>query len=175
MPSNVDNNRKAGLLWLLGRIYMAQAAHGQSKVKEGKLKNAELSFRTCYDFRRKDSGNLSVWALEALHELAQCLQVQERYHDMEELLESLRSSSQITEQGKTSAKYLECVALLSWVLTKQRKYRSAMDVCETFYPAMKKVCGEGHRSTVDVKERQARLGKIIDQQSDGNAWLQWMQ
>jgi hypothetical protein len=59
-PSNVDNNRKAGLLWLLRRVYMAQVAHGQSKVKEQKLKDAELSFRTCYNFRRQDSGDLSV-------------------------------------------------------------------------------------------------------------------
>jgi hypothetical protein len=173
-PSNVDNNRKAGLLWLLGRVYMAQAQRGQSKVKEQKLKDAELSFRTCYNFRRQDSGDLSVWTLEALHELAQCLREQRRYHDMEALLKTLRSSSEIEEQGKTSAKFLECVDLLSWVLTERGKYRDAMEVCETFYPAMEKVCGEGHRSTVDVRERQAVLEKSIDPQPDMNAWLHWI-
>ncbi|OBT53277.1 hypothetical protein VE04_06337 [Pseudogymnoascus sp. 24MN13] len=169
-PSNVDNNRKAGLLCLLGKVYMAQAAHGQPKVKEHKLGDAELSFRTCYNFSRHDSGDLSAWALEALHELAQCLREQRRYRDMEVLLKSLRSSSDIEEQGKTSAKYLESVDLLSWVLMEQGKWQDAMDVCETFYPAMEKVCGENHCCTVDVRKRQSLLRVSIDRQRDKMNW-----
>ncbi|KFX95331.1 hypothetical protein O988_05850 [Pseudogymnoascus sp. VKM F-3808] len=119
-PSSVDNNRKFGLLCLLGRVYMAQAAHTNSEAKKQKLNDAELCFRRCYNFRRHDSGDLSAWALEALHELAQCLREQGRYHDMELLL-SFTSSPDIQEQGKTSAKFLECVDLLSWVLMEQRK------------------------------------------------------
>lgn len=172
-PSNVDNNRKIGLLSLLGQIYMAQAAHGQSKVKEQKLKNAELSFRTCYNFCRHDSGDLSTWALTALQELAECLREQKRYHDMEVLLQVLRGSSEIEEQGKTSAKYLKSVDLLSWVLMQEGKLQDAMGVCETFYPAMKKVCGEYHPSTVDVRKRQLELKMIIDQQWNEMAWFWW--
>lgn len=176
IPSNVDNNRKAGLLCLLGQVYMAQAAHGQSETKEQKLKDAELSFRTCYNFCRLDSGDLSGWALEALHELAQCLREQRRLYDMEVLLKALRSTSDIEEQGKTSIKFLECVNLLGWVLMEQGKLQDAMDVCETFYPAMEKVCGEGHRSTVDVRERKSILRTTIDQQSveRTRTWFSWM-
>ncbi|KFY29860.1 hypothetical protein V494_08419 [Pseudogymnoascus sp. VKM F-4513 (FW-928)] len=173
-PSNVDNNRKGGLLWLLGRVCMAQAARAQSKVRDEKLKEAELSFTTCYNFRRHDSGDLSGWALEALKELAQCLREQRRYHDMEVLLRSLRSSSEIEEQGKTSAKYLNSIGLLSWVLMEQGKWQDAMDVCETFYPSMEKVCGENHHTTVDVGERQAKLKGIIDGKRNMKTMFSWM-
>lgn len=175
-PSSVDNNRKVGLLCLLGRVYMAQAAHTHSEAKKQKLRDAELSFRTCYNFCRHDSGDLSAWALEALHELAQCLREQGRYHDMELLLKSLTSSPDIQEQGKTSAKFLESVDLLSWVLMEQGKWQDAMDVCETFYPAMVKVCGEEHHSTMDVRKRQSELRVVIDRQRDKMTWfsLWWM-
>jgi hypothetical protein len=150
---------------------MSQAAHTHSEVKEQKLKDAELSFKTCYNFCRHDSGDLSAWALEALHELAQCLREQGRYHDMEVLLKSLTSSPDIQEQGKTSAKFLEAVDLLSWVLMEQGKWQDAMDVCETFYPAMEKVCGEDHHSTVDVRKRQSELRVAIDKQRDKMTWF----
>ncbi|KFY94077.1 hypothetical protein V500_03423 [Pseudogymnoascus sp. VKM F-4518 (FW-2643)] len=172
-PSNVDNNRKVGLLSLLGQVYMAQAARGESKVKEQKLKDAELSFRTCYNFCRHDSGDLSTWALRALYELAECLREQRRYHDMEVLLKALRSSLDIEEQGKTSAKFLKSVDLLSWVLMEQGKWQDAMDVCETFYPAMEKVCGNGHRITMDVRDRQSKLTAIIDQKRVTKTWFWW--
>ncbi|KFY79311.1 hypothetical protein V499_01691 [Pseudogymnoascus sp. VKM F-103] len=169
-PSNVDNNRKVGLLSLLGQVYMAQAARGQPQVKEQKLKDAELSFRTCYNFCRHDSGDLSTWALRALYELAECLREQKRYYDMEVLLKVLTSNSGIAEQGKTSAKFLKSVDLLSWVLMEQGKWQEALDVCENFYPAMEKVCGEGHRNTVDVRKRQVVLRVAIDRQREKMNW-----
>ncbi|KFY69419.1 hypothetical protein V496_00259 [Pseudogymnoascus sp. VKM F-4515 (FW-2607)] len=173
-PSNVDNNRKVGLLSLLGQVYMAQAARGEPKVTEQKLKDAELSFRTCYNLCRHDSGDLSTWALRALYEVAECLREQRRYHDMEVLLKTLRSSSDIEEQGKTSAKFLKSIDLLSWALMEQGKWQDAMDVCETFLPAMEKVCGEGHRCTVDVRKRQSVLRVKIHRQQEKMAWFPWM-
>ncbi|OAF57376.1 hypothetical protein VC83_04774 [Pseudogymnoascus destructans] len=90
-PSNAYNNRKIGLLSLLGQVYMAQAARGQPKVKKH------------YNFCRHYSGDLSTWALRALHELAECLREKGRYHDMEVLLKVLTSNSDIAEhQGYRS-------------------------------------------------------------------------
>lgn len=140
---------------------MTQASHGQSEVKEQKLKDAELSFRTCYNFGRFDSGELSGWALLYLHEPAKCLQEQKRYDDMELLMKLLRSSSDLEEQGKTIAKLLECADLLNWVLAEQGKWEDTMNACETFYPAMEKVCGEGHYSTVDVRKRQLAVREVV--------------
>ncbi|KFY28614.1 hypothetical protein V493_02842 [Pseudogymnoascus sp. VKM F-4281 (FW-2241)] len=173
-PCNVDNNRKGGLLWLLGRVCMAQAARGQYEIKDQKLKEAEQHFTICYNFRRTDSGDLSGWALEALQALSKCLREQKRYHDMEAILKSLRSSSEIEEQGKTSAKFLECVDLLSWVMAEQGKWGEAMDVCETFYPAIERVCGEDHHSTVDVRKRQLAVREMLDQKRDMKTFFSWM-